>query len=385
MTAWREVWITGVGAVSVAGIGTGALGDFVVAGVAPGNGGAAPALPASPRTRRLDRSGALFFTAAEEAWHAAGLPDTPPEPGRTALLEGSSLGPMAAVAAAAREALEEHARPRPSALLRLMPGAGGATFAAHHRIRGPVLHLSAASVSGLCALGEAYRKVASSEVDLAVAGGAEAPLDPAIVAHFRAAGILGTACRPFDADRDGTALSEGAGVWIVEDALHADARGAVPLARIRGYGHTGEAYDLLRPDPTGTAVASAVGRALDAAGPVSLGWIKAHGTGTRIGDPAEVAGLRQAIGPQISCVWLSSLKGALGHALGASGAVEGVAAVLTMRRCVVPPTVGLRSPDSLFADLRLPRRPELLEAPAVLLIAESFGGRAAALVVERTA
>jgi 3-oxoacyl-[acyl-carrier-protein] synthase II len=395
----RAVWVTGCGAVTAAGIGTSALEKALleewscvsVESVGGPPLGRAPDPPPSRAGRKLDRSARFFLSAAAEAWEDAGLSDDSPDPRRTAVVEGSSLGPMQElIEAARRNGAGCCHRVRPSDIVRFMTGAGGAAFAQSHGIGGPVLHVSGGSVSAACAIGEAALWVASGRVDIAVAGGAESPLHADIIGLFGAAGILApgpgadgapNGCRPFDAERSGTCLGEGAGVVVLEAADRARARGCAPRAVLAGYGTGCESHSMTAPDPAGAAVASAVGQALGSSDASAIGWIKAHATGTRQGDASECHGLAAALGPALGRIPISGLKPLFGHCLGASGSVEAVAAVLALGLDTVPATLGTRIVDSQLPDCRVVMSAERLVNPGVLLLSESFGGRSAALLL----
>ena len=392
-----EVWITGYGAETAAGHGVMALAQLLesegsaVAPRAALDGRAAGACGEIPRSRfarRMDRSGQLFHAACSEAWQAAGLGGWSAG-ARAGLVEGSSLGPMCGV-------LEDHARAlddprernRPSRLTRFMTGVGGSVFAQEAGLRGPVIHLSAGSVSATCAIGEAYQRIAAGWLDVVVAGGAETPLHPEIMGTFASSGVLSpesasaTPCLPFDARRSGTVLGEGAAALVIERADHARARGASPVARISGYGFCTEAFDLTAPDPSGRGVVEAVRNALGTRPVSSVGWIKAHGTGTRQGDAAEARALQQLFGDALPAVPIAALKPALGHCLGASGGVEAAAALVAMERGFVPATVGFREADAELPVTRIAPNRLVPGRPTVLLLSESFGGRCAALVLD---
>lgn len=386
-----DVWITGCGAVTAAGPTSRELLNAMVAGLSavgplPGLGGMPGArvlsIPDHRIARRLERTGGLFVAAAEEAWRQAGLDGRSLVPERVALVEGSSLGPMAAVLSACKAELNGLRKARPSDVTRLMPGASGTTFAQAHDIRGPVLQISAGSVSATYAVGEAFEKIVHGTLDVVVAGGAECPLEPSIVERFVSAGVVApgaAACRPFDRDRQGTVLGEGAGVLILESRDHAVRRGAVPRAILAGYGTASEAHSQTAPDPSGTGVCRAARQALrEGRDPA---WIKAHGTGTRSGDLAEYRGLVAAFGSRLPMMPVTSLKPLIGHCLGASGAVEAVATVLALERGIIPATLGTAEvdPDLGLYDVVLETRPGA--SASVLLLAESFGGRCAALAV----
>ena len=395
----RRVVITGVGAVSAAGLGAPALLELVLAGrsavrpMASLGGlpaGAAPDLPPDRRTRRLDRAARLFVAAGEEAWRDAGLDAQPDDGGRFALIEGSSLGSLADLLDEHRAYVERHeARPpSPAALIRYMAGAGGAYLAQVHQVHGPVFHLSAGSVSAMVAIGEAYLKVAAGTVDVALAGGGDCPLQAEVAAAFAAAGILAREagasgpCRPFDRRRTGTVLGEGAGVVVLESEAHALARGARIRAVATGYGLSCEAGSMTAPDAEGSGVAAAALQALREAAASRVGWVKAHGTGTRLNDAAECRGLARVLGAGLPDSPLTSLKAAIGHSFGASGGVETALAALATERGVVPPCVGTEQVDPDLPPCRIALEAEPSRGGAALLLAESFGGRCAALVLE---
>jgi 3-oxoacyl-(acyl-carrier-protein) synthase len=391
--------VTGIGAVSAAGAGREALRRVMSEGRSAVQADVVSGFPAGQApdpvpcgdTRRMDRGAALFLAAAEEAWQDAGLVDGALDPSRCGVYEGSSLGPMAGIVEAlrAQEIVGERSAPRPTDLLRFMTGAGGATLARRHQLKGSVLCVSAGSVSAMCAIGEASVHIAAGRADVMVAGGFECPLQQDIVARFRAAGVLSDprhgepACRPFDERRAGTVLGEGAGVLILEAADHARRRGAQPRAGVAGFGLVCEAGSMTGPAPDGSGVAAAAREALEGMPLDRLGWIKAHGTGTRPNDAAECEGLATVFGSRLPEFPLASLKPTLGHSLGASGGVEAVAALLAMEGGFIPATLGTERIDPRLPPCRVVMRPEATVAELVLLLAESFGGRCAALVLGR--
>jgi 3-oxoacyl-[acyl-carrier-protein] synthase II len=391
------VWVTGIGAVSAAGGGAEGLGRMLLearTGVRsiPELGGIFAAVAESPpknhAARHLDRSARFFVHAAEEAWRDAGLEDWHPDYDRVAVLEGSSLGPMADLLAEHADQLKStsHRASRPARLIRYMSGSGGAAFAQLRHIRGPVYHISAGSVSAAFAIGEAFEKIRSRQMDVVIAGGAECPLHPDVLGSFEAAGIMGSRdpadapCRPFDRRRSGTVVGEGAGVLVLESPAHARLRGVLPWAVIRGFGMSCESHGMTSPDPTGAGVMAAARRAMGAIPPCEIGWIKTHGTGTRLNDAAECHGLAGVFGSRLADVPITSLKPSLGHCLGASAALEAVGVIHALHAGLVPPTLGTEELDQELP----PHRVALDLCPArndtVLLLAESFGGRCAGLV-----
>jgi 3-oxoacyl-[acyl-carrier-protein] synthase II len=270
-----------------------------------------------------------------------------------------------------------------------MTGAGGAALAQLHGVRGPVLHLSAGSVSAACAVGEAFQKISLGLLDVVIAGGAECPLHPEIMDSFRSAGILSEpdggvgGCRPFDRRRNGTVLGEGAGVVVLEAAEHALERGARPRAIVHGFGLSCEAYSMTAPDPEGSGVAEAARYALGTMTSSEIGWIKAHGTGTRLNDAAECRGLAMLFGDTLPSTPLTSLKPAIGHCLGASAGVELVGTVHALERGLVPPTLGSDEPDPDLPAHSVATATRPAPKNSVLLLAESFGGRCTALVLTK--
>ncbi|MFQ5889361.1 MAG: beta-ketoacyl-[acyl-carrier-protein] synthase family protein [Gemmatimonadota bacterium] len=394
----REVWVTGMGAVTAAGRGVSLLRQAMLeerSAVQPQrelNGLSAASVPELPRsrlTRRLDRSAAMFVSAAQEAWSEAGLDGAPLQPDRCAVIEGSSLGSMADLLRAHARSSGERPAVRPSRLVRFMSGAGGATFAQAHGFEGPVFHLSAGSTSAATAIGEGFLWIEAGRADVVMAGGAECPLHPEVVEHFRAAGILAErdgrspACRPFDAERAGTVLGEGGGAVVIEAAEHARKRRVSPLAVLRGYGLSCESHNIVAPHPDGAGVAAAARRALSGAGLARIGWIKTHGTGTQHNDAAECSGLAALFGCDLPGIPLTGLKPYIGHCLGASGAVEAVAAVLALRAGCIPATLGTERVDPDLPPCTVVTRSRESDADAILLLAASFGGKCSALVVGR--
>jgi 3-oxoacyl-[acyl-carrier-protein] synthase II len=390
----RAVWITGVGAVTAAGCGADRLEralrgarPFVrpVASLGGVPAGVAGEFNPGPECRNLDRSAAMLLAVAEEAWRGSGL--EAPEPERCAVIEGGSLGPMAELLATQRTRSARAPGPvgRPLDLVRFMPGAGGVAFARARGLRGQVLQLSAGSASAACAIALAADRIAAGDVDVVVAGGAECQLQEDIVASFAAAGLAATdertACRPFDRRRRRTVLGEGAGALVLESSTCARARGATPVAILAGWAVAGESHDTVRPDPRGTVVRDAARRALGNHDPARVGWIKTHGTGTRLGDAAEYRGLVAAMDGALPRIPVTSLKPLLGHCLGASAAVEAVALILVLRDRFVPATLGTEEVDGNFPDLRVATSPLECGPGPVLALAEGFGGRCVALLL----
>jgi 3-oxoacyl-[acyl-carrier-protein] synthase II len=220
-----------------------------------------------------------------------------------------------------------------------------------HGIHGHSFGVMSACAAGAHATGQALRMIQSGEMDCVITGGSEAALTDVATAAFAAMGATSPTgiSRPFDARRDGFVMGEGAGVLVLETAESAAARGAEPLAELTGYAATSDAHHLTAPEPSGRDAARAIELALDDAGlePDDIDYVNAHGTSTPLNDRSETEALKLALGERANELPVSSTKSVIGHLLGAAGAVEAVATVESLRRGVVPPTVGWeeRDPD----------------------------------------
>jgi 3-oxoacyl-[acyl-carrier-protein] synthase II len=213
---------------------------------------------------------------------------------------------------------------------------------------------SSACSSGSDAIGQAYELIRRGTTPVIIAGGTEAPVVPLALAAFGNIGALSKrnddpegACRPFDAERDGFALGEGAGMMVLEDADHALDRGATILAEVIGYSNTSDSFHLTRPSPDGEGAARAIRLALERAGisPDDIDYIKAHGTATALNDVTETNVIKRIFGERAMRIPISAVKSMIGHLLGASGSIEAVIAVLAMQHGIAPPTVNLTHPD----------------------------------------
>ncbi|AZY52499.1 beta-ketoacyl-[acyl-carrier-protein] synthase family protein [Bordetella avium] len=226
-----------------------------------------------------------------------------------------------------------------------MPNASAAYLAQQLKSQQEAQTYGTACSAGAVAIGEAFRRIRDGYLDVAIAGGAEAMLTPVVFSGWKQLHVLATpaegqgVCRPFSLGRTGIALAEGAAWLMLESAEHAAARGAQPLAELCGYGVSNDGTHPLRPDPQGQALA--MSRCLADAGlaPEAVGYLNAHATGTLVGDRIETAAIRQVFGAHAEQLPVSSIKGALGHAIGAAGAIEAAVTALAVQRGVVPPTL----------------------------------------------
>jgi len=256
--------------------------------------------------------------------------------------------------------------------------------------RGPNYATVSACASGAHAIGNAYREISSGEADVMFTGGCEAAISPISVAGFASLRALSTrndeperASRPFDAERDGFVLGEGAACLILEEAAHARARGARVYGEILSAAFTGDAYHQTAMEPSGEGAASAMRRALELAGlqPEDVSYINAHGTSTEINDKTETRAIKAALGEHAHSVAVSSTKSMTGHLLGASGAVETVACLLAATHDRVPPTINYENPDPECDLDYIPNEARDLEVRVAMNNSFGFGGHNAVLIV----
>ena len=259
-------------------------------------------------------------------------------------------------------------------------------------LRGPNHAVVTACSTGAHAIGDAARMIAMDDADVMLAGGSEATLCPLGIAGFAQAKALSTrfndvpekASRPYDKDRDGFVMGEGAGIVVLEDYDHAKARGANIYAEVIGYGLSGDAYHVTAPHPEGDGAFRSMRMALRKAGlqPAEIDYINAHGTSTPLGDELELGAVRRLFGDALNTVSMSSTKSAIGHLLGGAGAVESIFCILAIRDQIVPPTLNLDDPSEgcLGVDL-VPHVAKQRRVKAVLNNSFGFGGTNASLVM----
>ncbi|MDP9399527.1 MAG: beta-ketoacyl-ACP synthase II [Actinomycetota bacterium] len=389
--ASREVVVTGRGVISPVGEGADLFFDALVARRSGVRDGAAPcdfdpeSVMSAKEARRADRFTQLALGAADQAVAEAGLDGLEPE--RLGVVFGTGIGGLDTIEREIRNYVEGGERAvSPLLVPMVMPSAAAAAVSMRLGARGPGWAMASACATGAHAIGEAARMVARGEVDAVVAGGTEAPLTPTSIAGFRRMGALSREgiARPFDARRDGFVMGEGAGALVVEAEPHARARGARILGRVVGYGASNDAFHITQPDEDGRGAVEAMRAALLDAGasPADAGYLNAHGTGTPINDRVETRAIRAVFDGDAPPV--SSTKAAIGHLLGAAGAVEAVATVEALRRGLLPPTLNLTEPDPECDLDYVPEGPR--EAPGLVLALSNsfaFGGQNACLAFAR--
>ncbi len=407
--AARRVVVTGLGAVTPFGAGVAALWNGLCAGASAVNpltrfaadrlrtriAAQVPDLPLPAGleerdAKRMDRFALLALAAADEAWHQAGLCGGVADPYGIGVLIGSSHGGEETIVDGVRALCgEDPRRVSPWLISRMLANMASAQVAIRYGFRGPSFAIASACATGAHAIGEAAEIIRRGDAEVMLAGASDACITPLTLAGDAAAGALSTrndtprrASRPFDADRDGFVVGEGAGVVVLEERAHALARGARIQAELSGYGATTDALHETRPDAVGAHVAHAIRRALAKAGliPEALDAVFAHATGTPVGDRAEACALRTALGAAASDVPIAAIKGALGHLMGAAGAVQAIAAIKALETQTLPPTVNLENPDVEGLDF-VGREPRPAPLRHILSNAMGFGGHNVALIL----
>lgn len=332
----------------------------------------------------LDPVSQMALVAAREAVAQAGIAFTGVAE-RTAVVIGTGIGGAGTQDQMARRLYaEKNPRVHPMAIVRVMPNAPASQISLEFGLRGPAFAVASACASSNHAIGQALLLLQAGQVDVALAGGAEACITLGTVKAWEAMRVLADdTCRPFSQGRRGLVLGEGAGVFVLEALEHAQARGATILAELAGCGMSADAADIVMPDASGAA--RAMRGALQMAGlnAEDVDYINAHGTGTQANDPTETRAIRALFGAHADKLAVSSTKGAHGHALGAGGAIELVAAVGAITEGVVPPTINYLGPDP-DCDLNVvPNTAQQRPVRAALSNSFAFGGLNAVLAVRR--
>jgi len=345
--------------------------------------------------RRMDDFILYAVAAADEAVKDSGWePVSEHDRERTGVIIGSGIGGLSAIADAALELQEKGPRRIspffiPSALINLASG----QVSIRHGFKGPNHAVVTACATGAHAVGDATRLIQFGDADVMVAGGAEAAVCKLGIAGFIACRALSTAfndapeqaSRPWDRDRDGFVMGEGAGILVLEEYEHARARGAKIYAEVIGYGLSGDAYHITAPASDGDGGFRAMRAAIGHAGidPSDIDYINAHGTSTPLGDEIELGAVERMLGQAAGKVTMSSTKSAIGHLLGAAGAVEAVFSALAVRDQIAPPTLNLDNPSVTTPIDLTPKTAKPMEINVALSNSFGFGGTNAALLLKR--
>lgn len=345
------------------------------------------------RAKRMDRCSQFSMAAARLAMADAALDLTREDPERAGAMMGTALGGVSFAEEEHDRFLREGLRSvDPGLALTVFAGAASCNLAIEFGICGPNLTNGMSCASGAIAIGEAFRAIRRGEADLMLAGGSEAPLAPLTYGAFAIIRAMSTrnddpatASRPFDRDRDGFVMGEGAAILVLEERQRALARGAPVYLEVCGFGNTNDAWHMTAPRPDGRQAARAMRLALDEGEvtPDRVGYINAHGSSTPLNDSTETLAIRQVFGGHADRIPVSGTKGYYGHALGASGAFEAAICALASQRRWLPPTVNLTVADPA-CDLDCVTG-EGREADPEYLLSNSFGfgGINAALLFRR--
>jgi len=341
--------------------------------------------------KKTDRFAQLGIWAAIEAMENSGFDWEQGDPYRNGVVIGSGVGGIQTIEHFAGVLRERGPRRlSPFTVPKLMVNAVAGNVSIRFNLRGVNSAPATACATGGHALAEAYMFISTNQAEFILAGGAEAAVSPVCVSSFSAMKALSTrndeptlASRPFDRDRDGFILSEGAAVLAVEELEHAKARGANILAEIIGFGITGDAGHIAAPDPEGIGAQAAMKAALRHAGitPDQVDYINAHGTSTPLGDIAEVTAVKKLFGDHAYILAMSSTKSCTGHTLGAAGGIESIAVVNAILEGVIPPTINLDNPDDGFDLNFVANTAQEREVNIALNNSFGFGGHNVSLAI----
>ncbi len=339
---------------------------------------------AGRRLAMLDRVSQLALIAAREAIGQAN-----PAPGGmtdAAVVLGTGGGQQTFDAVYEEFYGQRQPRVHPFTVPRIMPNAPASHVCMEFGIHGPCFCVASACASANHAIGQAMHMVRSGMVDVAVAGGSDASIVPGFMKGWEALRVLSPdACRPFSRDRSGLVIGEGAGILVLEAAEHAAARGAVPLMEVAGFGMGCDGADITAPSAAGAARAMQAALADAGCTPGQVGYVNAHGTGTRLNDRTETAALRSVFGPGLGRIPVSSTKSMIGHCMTAGGALELIATAMALREGVVPPTAGYTTPDPECDLDCVPNEARRADVAVAMSNAFAFGGLNAVLVARRCA
>ncbi|MFM7319857.1 MAG: beta-ketoacyl-ACP synthase II [bacterium] len=343
--------------------------------------------------RHLDRFVQFVLAAGDQAVKESGIDFSALDSDRCGVIIGSGIGGLNEFETQHRTMIERGpSRISPFTIPKLMVNAGSGHISIRYGLTGPASAIATACASAANAIGESFRLIQSGVTDIMITGGSEAALTHMGLGGFAAMRALSTrndapalASRPFDKDRDGFVLSEGAGVLVLEEASMAEKRGAAIYGEVVGYGMSADGTHITAPDEMGRGAARAMAAALRDArlDPSKIDYINAHGTSTPLGDLAETRAMKTVFGEFARKLQISSTKSQLGHLLGASGGVEAVVCALAMRRGVLPQTINLDNPDPECDLDYIPNTPRECQIGYCMSNSFGFGGHNASLIFGR--
>ncbi|MEZ4515417.1 MAG: beta-ketoacyl-ACP synthase II [Chloroflexota bacterium] len=344
--------------------------------------------------RRMARVTQLALAAAGQALAAAGLESVTPDRERMGVLVGSAMGNLDPVIDGQTTLTERGAdRVSPFFVPMMLSDTPAAMISIRYGLRGPVLSLATACATATDAIGQAATMIRQGIVDVVVAGGADAAILPVTVAGFSNMGALSTrnddpatASRPFDRERDGFVMGEGAGILVLEALDHAQSRGAEIYGELLGYGATADAYHISSPAEDGEGAIRAMRTALADATlqPEDIDYINAHGTSTILNDRSETAAIKAVFGGQAAIPPVSSTKSAHGHLLGAAGGLEAIAVLQTLATGIIPPTINYTNPDPECDLDVVPNTARTASVRWAMSNSFGFGGHNAVLIFGRS-
>jgi len=343
--------------------------------------------------RKMDLFVHYAIAAADLAIKDAGIDLAKLEGENTGVYVGSGIGGLGSIEDTHRVLLEKGpSRVSPYFIIQTIINEASAHISIRYKARGPNMSNVTACSTGAHAIGESFRMIQFGLADRMIAGGAEAPITPLSLAGFSSMKALSErnnepekACRPFDAQRDGFVMSEGAGIVLLEELNAALDRGAKIYAEVAGYGLNGDAYHVTAPSPDGEGAARVMKLAIDEAGisPADIQYINAHGTSTPYNDRVETLAIKSLFGEAARKVAISSTKSMTGHLLGAAGGVEAGLTALTIDRQVLPPTINYEFPDPDCDLDYVPNKPRTAEVIYALTNSFGFGGTNACLLLKK--
>ena len=341
--------------------------------------------------KRLDRFAQMAVCAATDAFHAAGLEKGAGDPARLGVILGSGIGGLGEMEAQ-HDRLRKKGATKVSAFTipKLMVNAGSGNLSIIFGAKGPNTSVATACASATNAMGDAFHTIIRGDADLMITGGSEAAITPLGLASFAAMKALSSrnddppaASRPFDRDRDGFVMGEGAGILVFEELEHARKRSAPILAEVLGFGMSADAYHLTQPDERGGGAEASMRAAIRDAriSPDQMDYINAHGTATPLGDIAETIAVKSVFKDHAYKLRITSTKSSIGHLLGASGGVELITTVLAMKSGVVSPTINLDNPGP-DCDLNYTAKtPQDAKIDIAMSNSFGFGGHNASIIV----
>jgi len=339
--------------------------------------------------RRRDRYQQLATVAANEAVQQAKLEITDDNRERIGIILGTGVGGIQTLVEQEHVVIEKGVRRvSPFAITMIMPNGASGMLAIDYGIHGPSTTITTACAAGCDAIGHAFRAIRNGEIDAAITGGSESILASVAIGGFERAGATSeketNTPQPFDKNRDGLVVGEGAGMLVIESLEFARQRGATILAEIVGYGQTTDAHHITAPAEGGAGAARAIEKALADAGlqPEDVDYISAHGTATPLNDAAETAAIKRALGDAAYKVAISSTKSMTGHIMGATGAIESVFCTLAIRDQIMPPTINYETPDPDCDLDYIPNEARSGRVRVCLNHAFGFGGHNAVLVIK---